>query len=523
MQKNIKLFQASTIVLFFLALTKLFNFVKYILIGHFLGTGATTDGFFVAFSLPSLINVFTESLLFFTFIPMFAGFLANKQDEEAKNLLGGILGIVSLVSLVVALTLAVAGVKVISFIAPGFSPENKIITARMLRVLSPVIVLGSLAGLFRAVNSVHRRYFISTTGGLVEATIVIGALVILYPVMGIFGLIAGIILGTLVMFLIQIAPSIKEGRWRDLRLGLGHSHLAREWLFMGSILLIWLIHHLIFVVMNAFASNLGPGSVSALYFGRTIAQATSDVLGMTVLISIFPLLVRQARLEKTAEFKSTFFRALGVIILIAVPVSAFLFFNNILVVSAVFKGNSFGIASVRTTSSALAYFSVGIFALGMDQIILQALIALKRMKMAVILTCSKVGMIIILYFLLTPYLGFSGLALAYSTGLIINAVVASFVLKYKLILAGWPEFYNKLFKVILAVVPAVFVFRIILPPATLNLDSARLQLIGRLVLSFSAGCLAYVVTLGFLRVEEAVSGLNYIKIFSKRYARGRLS
>jgi putative peptidoglycan lipid II flippase len=510
MHKKNKLLNVSATVLCILGLSKFLNFIKYIIIGRFFGTSAGTDCFFVALSIPMLFNVFTESFLFFVFVPVLSEFIIFKQDTEVREFLEGTFGLVFIISIIIAILLGVFSFKVILFAAPGFSYANKILASRMLRALSLIIVFGSLTGLFRAINSTYKRYFISAVASLLETILVIGIIFFLAQRIQILGLVLAVLVGACLASLIQISPSIKKEKRFDLKLKFGHSHFVKEGKLFMMILSIWVIHHLIFVTMNALSSHFGIGSVSALYFGRTIAQVVTDCLAMTLLISIFPVLLSQVKTKDVLEFESTFFYALRMIMLIAVPVTIFLILNSSLVISAAFRGNAFSLASVKTTALALAYFSIGIFALCIDQLFLQCFIALKRLKEAVILTCSKTAIIVSLYFICAPFFGFAGLALAFSLGMILNIIISAFVLNKLIVLRGWLDFSRDLLKVAISVIPVFFIFKIGVPDSR----DLQFQLIGYLLGSFVMGCFVYFLMLRLLREKEAMLSLNFIGLKS---------
>ena len=78
------LLKAITTVGGFTLLSRIFGFIRDILIANFLGAGAAADAFFVAFRFPNLFRrLFAEGAFAAAFVPIFSGQLENESREQA--------------------------------------------------------------------------------------------------------------------------------------------------------------------------------------------------------------------------------------------------------------------------------------------------------------------------------------------------------------------------------------------------------------------------------------------------------
>ena len=106
-------------------LSRILGLVRQRAFAHYLGNTGVADAFTAAFRIPNLFqNLFGEGALSASFIPVYAGLLAEKEQEEA-DLVAGAVG--ALLALVVAgvVVLGVLGAPVlVTVIAPGFADSS---------------------------------------------------------------------------------------------------------------------------------------------------------------------------------------------------------------------------------------------------------------------------------------------------------------------------------------------------------------------------------------------------------------
>src|SRR4030065_477318 len=68
-------------------LSRIFGFLRDIVVAGFFGAGLATDAFFVAFRIPNLLRrLLAEGSLTISFVPVFTEYLRNKTREEALDL-----------------------------------------------------------------------------------------------------------------------------------------------------------------------------------------------------------------------------------------------------------------------------------------------------------------------------------------------------------------------------------------------------------------------------------------------------
>ena len=87
MSENARVTKAAGIVGTATLLSRIFGFIRDVVIAWFFGAGLSADAFFVAFRIPNLLRrLFAEGSLTVAFIPVFTGYLKDRGEGEAFDL-----------------------------------------------------------------------------------------------------------------------------------------------------------------------------------------------------------------------------------------------------------------------------------------------------------------------------------------------------------------------------------------------------------------------------------------------------
>jgi len=78
--ENTRVVKAAWVVGLATLLSRVFGFIRDMVIAGFFGAGPATDAFFVAFRIPNLLRrLFAEGSLTIAFIPVFTGYLKRSK------------------------------------------------------------------------------------------------------------------------------------------------------------------------------------------------------------------------------------------------------------------------------------------------------------------------------------------------------------------------------------------------------------------------------------------------------------
>ncbi len=85
--ENARVARAAGVVGISTMLSRIFGFIRDMVVARYFGAGLVTDAFFVAFRIPNLLRrLLAEGSLTVSFVPVFTEYLKVKSKEEALEL-----------------------------------------------------------------------------------------------------------------------------------------------------------------------------------------------------------------------------------------------------------------------------------------------------------------------------------------------------------------------------------------------------------------------------------------------------
>lgn len=406
---------AAIVALAFLV-SRVLGMIREIVIAARFGTGETYDAYVAAFRIPDLLFVVVMSGAFGSaFIPVFGGFLGTGDRDRAWRLANTLMTWTMVVLVVVSLGISLlAGPLIGRVIAPDLSPDAQALAVDLTRLLlvSPLLLgLGAAAkGMLEAQDAFTLPAIAPV---LYNVGIIFGA-VMLAPMMGIHGLVAGVLIGASAHVLVQLVGLVRRGlRFRpsfDLHTeGLGE--VAR---LMGPRVLGQAAGQGNLIVMTNLASRLGEGSISALNYANALVLLPHGILAMSLSTVIFPRLARQFARGERAEMRRMLMDGLRPLLFLVLPVTVVMLAFRTSIVQVLFQYGSFGAESTDLVALAVALFSLGLLARSLIEPVTRAFYAMHDTRTPVAISIAAVLANIALGWWLSRSFGFAGLALGMS-------------------------------------------------------------------------------------------------------------
>lgn len=163
-------------------LSRLAGLVRQKVFAHYFSTSIAADAFNAAFRIPNMLqNLFGEGVLSASFIPVYAGLLARRQNEDANRVAGAVISALALVASVLVLLGVIAAPLLVDVIAPGFTGERRELTVQLTRILFPGAALLVFGAWCLGILNSHRRFFMSYASPVAWNLVMIGALLVFAP------------------------------------------------------------------------------------------------------------------------------------------------------------------------------------------------------------------------------------------------------------------------------------------------------------------------------------------------------
>jgi putative peptidoglycan lipid II flippase len=403
-------------------LGRIFGFIREMVIAAQFGATAQTDAYLVAYRIPNLIyGLLVYGALTAAFIPVFTENLV-KNRVEAWRIASNIFNLVLLVSVTISLALIVFSPWAIVIMASGFTPETTALSASLLRLMAPAIILMCLAGVITGILHSHQKFLAPSLVAFANNLVVVLAILFLAVKVSIFAVAIGVVIGGLVQVLIQL-PSLLS-HWHRYYFSFSVRHPAVKkigQLFLPVALGIALVQLGQFVD-SQIASWLAPGSLSALNFAYRLSMLPLNTFVAAVIIVLFPKLSRQAAEKDFKSMQETIALGIRAIAFLVIPAAIGLFVLHIPITKLLFERGAFTPAATLATASALRAYALGLLAVGVYLFLTRAFYALKDaltpLKYAALFLVS----LVVVDLTLVRALKHVALALGYSTAMTLIAL-----------------------------------------------------------------------------------------------------
>ncbi len=143
-------------------LSRVVGLVRQRAMAHYFGTTDVADAFTIALRIPNFLqNVFGEGTLSASFIPVYAGLLAEDKEDEADHLAWAVFTLLALTTSVIVLLGVIFTPNIIGVIALGYKGAKRDLTISLVRIFFPSTGLLVFYAWCLGILNSHRRFFLS--------------------------------------------------------------------------------------------------------------------------------------------------------------------------------------------------------------------------------------------------------------------------------------------------------------------------------------------------------------------------
>ncbi len=311
----------------------------HILLAFQVGLSTQADAFFVAFTIPSLINSVIYSSNY-ALVSSFSRAVAA-QKPDAHRFFSIMISLASLVLLGVSIINFWLAPVVVRLLAPGAALETRTMAADLSRILAWTALFSGLSSVGGAMLNAYHYFAVTASADLVRFSMAI-VLGLVFPSGGVYSLTVGLVIGTLIQLLcVALACYCQIGfRYRpdfDYRLPEVRETTRLSWAAVQGML----IRQATPLTDRLFASFLPAGSIALIQYGARLTGPTSTVFFSSVISAMLPILARGLAASNAAEVNRILRQSWRVITLISFPVVALLLGLNYPLVGLLFQRGAF--------------------------------------------------------------------------------------------------------------------------------------------------------------------------------------
>ncbi|MBT9164252.1 MAG: putative lipid II flippase MurJ [candidate division WS2 bacterium] len=499
----------STFLMLGIVLGRLFGYVRDVVVTYYYGKSYITDSYMVALTFPLLLYSFlTGGVIVSSFVPVLSG-------EKGKNF--------AILSNTLALGLFVTGAFcailsmifapfITNILAPSMADNAKELTTFLLRIASVGIPFLVGAGGFMA--ALHCRgdfKFPSLSGSIFNGFIVLG-IVSLTSLVSISSAPLGLIMGSMTIWLFLGWGLLRINHDFLAGVNFGNPGVKKAVILSIPVLLGLTIYQINPIIERAIASSLEVGAITVISVASRIIQLPYALFGLAVSTVLLPTLSRSAAnfdfqlLEKDLSWgmlNTSFF---------LLPSAVGIFMLSYPIVRLLFQWGEFTQSAAFLTASVLKVYSLGVWAHGINSVLIRAYYSLKEPRVPTFLGALTILFQVVLYFILSRYFGVLGLAAGSAIGAFIFLFLLVLFLRPRLrglgIRLGFKEmtkgFISSGFMAIALLIISPY---LIFSQDNISLRYRLLEVMGNILI----GCTVYFVSSYLLKSEVFTSYFQLIK------------
>ncbi len=414
-------------------LSKVLGLLRDVFIANYYGTSTEATAFLNASSIPVLFFDLTlGAAILSSFIPVFNGYLKNGEKEKAFEFSNSFINLIFVITFVFTIIGAICSSFLVELIAPGVTAEAKILTIKLLVILLPTTIFTGLAFCIVGILQSFDEFNIPAIISLVSNIVVILYLLLFNSKFGIFGLAVAMLIGWSLQLFIQLPSLIKKGYKYSFKLKIENEGIKSVIKLSLPILIGSWLQPVTVLINKHFASYLNNGSAaSALDYSNRLFIIIVGVFAFAITNYIFPAVSKLDIDRNKDEFADIMKGSIKAIILIIAPIFTGMMLLSTEIISVIYGRGEFNELSIRLSSTALFFYSIGMISYGINEIINKCFYALKKAYIPMIAAVSGILTTIVISSLhmKTPYAGIGGLALSSSIGLMVVTLVLCIYVK----------------------------------------------------------------------------------------------
>jgi putative peptidoglycan lipid II flippase len=431
----------------------LFGFLLFVFIAQRFGADFSTDGFLVTNSLIGLFLLAGESMVGVTLVPVYIEYHEKRGPEEAQEFFNCLFSSLFVCLAVISLLILICSSWIAFVLAPGFSGEAHVVTANLMRISSPLVLLVGVTGMSSSMFYVGRSF---TIPALTSSFLVLGQVSFLFLLeqsVGIYSVQIGAVVGVVCQAVALVYFLKRRGTgprfsWNPRHPGIKQVVGLLMPRFVGMA-----TTRINIVVDRLFASLLEAGFVSALAYSYRVIQVPGMLIMEAVAKTLVPVLSKHDSQGEPKEIREKLYRVLRGLNFFLIPMMVIFFILREPLVSALFQRGAFGREATLLTARALLFYDIGLLAYSYNIALHIVYYSIQDTATPMKIGVGAMMLNAVLDMVLIRFMGMEGIALATSVVAFVRTGVLLAFLKFRIGLISYLSIMKSIARFSLASVP----------------------------------------------------------------------
>lgn len=444
-----KVAKAAASLMVVTMIAKILGFGRELVLASSYGTSAYSDAYLAALNIPNVIFSVIGVGLTTTFIPIYYDVFKELGEIEANKFTNNIFNIVTIICIVIAIIGYIFAEQIVKVFAIGFTGNTFQLAVDFTRIFIIGIVFIGFSNIMTSYLQIKENFIVP--GFItVPCNLIIIISILLSLKYGVYVMAYGTLIGTISQFLVQVPFVYKKGFKFKMYINLKDEYIKRMLVLVCPVLIGVAVNQINVMVDKTIASTLVEGSISALNYSNRLNLFVTGLFISSIAVVIYPMLSKLSSENDQEKFIESIVKSINSIILLVVPISvgAIILANPI--VRLLFQRGAFDEVATQMTSIALVFYSLGMIAFGLRDILGKVFYSIQDTKTPMVNGIISMILNIILNLILVKFMGHSGLAFATSISATICIILLFRSLKNKIGYFGQDRILKVIFKSVIA-------------------------------------------------------------------------
>ncbi|MCI5048904.1 MAG: murein biosynthesis integral membrane protein MurJ [Rickettsiales bacterium] len=408
-------------------ISRIFGFIRDVLIANTIGASWLSDAFFVAFKLPNFFRrLFAEGAFNAAFVPQFAGLLSTDGKHAAVRFASEALSVLLVALLLLNAVFLLFMPWLLQWFAPGFTaePDKYDLTVTLARITFPYILFISLVSLLGGILNSLSRFAAVAAAPILLNFCLIGSLLfaVEHTETPAHALSMAVFVAGIVQLLWLLRACAKADALPSLLVPKLTKQVRRMLVLIAPAALgagVAQINLLIDVVL---ASHFEDG-VSYLYYADRLNELPIGVIGVAVGTALLPSLSKSIRSGAMDDAIASLNRAIELVLLFGIPACIALIVIPEALIRVLYEHGAFEPSDTLATYTALIAYAAGLPAFVLIKVLAPGFYAAEDTKTPFIIASICVVVNLVFNLILMEYYQHVGLAMATSIAGWLNVIL----------------------------------------------------------------------------------------------------
>lgn len=412
------------------AFTKVFGFIRDILLGRFFGIGETAEAYKIAQTIPMIILMMVGTGISTGFIPTFNRTQMKKGRDQAHRFLANTTNVTILIGIVFSLIVTLYPGFFVKLFASGFTGSKLELTKQFTRIAVWGVVFSFMSYLLQPYLQIHDNFWVPALVGIPMNLV----FYLSYPAAKYLNplfLPIGIVLSVLVQVLWMLPFARRLGyRWQPV-IDFQDRELQHLLALAAPVVLGVAVNQINVVVDKTMASRLLDGGVASLDYASKMNGFVQGIFVYSIIAVIYPKISKLFYQKDLKGVEDMTTNSMVTMALVVIPCVMGLMVLSHQIIYLLFFGGEFDERAVNLTGGAMFYYAPGLIGYAFREIFSRIFYSMSDSRTPMITAAIAVGINVVLNLLLSSFMGINGLALATSISSLISAGLLVIILRWR--------------------------------------------------------------------------------------------